>query len=110
MTNRDGRVAVQQKQSHGLADNIATAENHGVGALDGNIISAKDLHASRGRASDQPGPIADEHSHADGMKAVDILRGIDRLEDPLRIDLRRQGKLDENAINIVIRIEVPDKL
>ena len=42
------------------------------------------------------------------MKAVDILRRVDRLEHRVGIDLRRQGELDKNAMHGGIGVERGD--
>jgi len=45
-----------------------------------------------------------------GWEAVHVFRGINGFETTFRIDLRREGQLDKNAVHIVIRVEVADKL
>ena len=43
------------------------------------------------------------------MKAVHVLSGIDGFENALGVDLRREGKLDENAVNGVIVVQVTNE-
>ena len=40
------------------------------------------------------------------MKAVDVFCGIDRFENALGVDLRGEGKLDENAVDRVVVVEI----
>ena len=42
------------------------------------------------------------------MKRVDIFGGVERFGNHIRIDLLGQGKLNENAIHSVVRVEVLD--
>ena len=47
----------------------------------------------RGRLLHQP-------AHVVGVEAVHVLRGIHEVEHALGIDLRRQGKLDQDAVDV----------
>jgi hypothetical protein len=110
MANGDGGVGMHQQKGHGLADDVAAAEHDGVGAFDGNLVAAKNLHTTGGSASDESGTISDEPSEIHGMEAVDVFHRIDRFEDAFGIDLRRKRKLDENAVDIVVVVEIGDEL
>src|SRR4029077_6257240 len=109
MADSDSGVGMHQEQCHGFADDVATAENNGVCAFDGDAVAAKNLHAACGRAGDESGAAADQTTEAYWMKAVNVLRGIDSLENALGVDLGREGKLDENAIDGVIVVQVLDE-
>ena len=102
----DGGVRVHQEKSHRLADDVAAAENDGVGAFDGDIVAAKNFHAAGGGASDEAFASADEFSEIDGMKTVDVFRGVDGFENFFGIDLFGQGKLDEDAVHAVVTVEI----
>jgi hypothetical protein len=39
------------------------------------------------------------------MKTIDVLRRVDRRNDSLRLDARRQRQLDEDAVDAFIRVE-----
>ena len=43
------------------------------------------------------------------MKSVDVLAWIDRIDDALRIDVLRQRQLHQNAVDIVVGIELGDQ-
>src|SRR3981189_121716 len=106
MANRDGGVGVHEEESHGLADDVAAAEDDGVGAFDLDFVAAQNFHAAGGSAGDQAGASADEAAEIDGMKTVHVFGGIDGFQNALGIDLRGKGKLDENAVDIVVAIQV----
>ena len=42
------------------------------------------------------------------MEAIDVFRGINGFEDALGIDLRRQRKLNQDAVHVVVAIQVFD--
>ena len=44
------------------------------------------------------------------MEAVDVLCGIDGFENPLGIDLLGKRKLNEDAVDVVVGIEISDEL
>jgi hypothetical protein len=45
----------------------------------------------------------------EGVKSVDILGGIDRRDHPVGTDLRRQRKLNQNAMHIAIAVELGEQ-
>jgi hypothetical protein len=108
MTNGDGGVGVHEEKGHGFADNIAAAEDDGVGAFDLDFVAAQNFHAAGRSASDQAGTSADETAEIDGMEAIDVFGRIDCFENTLGIDLRGKRELDENAVDVVGTIEVFD--
>ena len=106
MADGDGGVGVHEQKCHGLADNIAAAENNCICTFDGNAAAAQNLHAARRRAGDEAGTSADEAAQADRVKAVHIFRGIDGFEDALGVHLRRKRKLDQDAVHAVVAIQI----
>ena len=110
MANGDGSVGMHQEKSHGLADDVAAAEHDGVGAFDGDLVAAKNFHAAGGSASDESGTIGNKLAEIHGMEAVDVFCGIDSFENALGIDLRGKRKLDEDAVDVVVIVEVGDEL
>ena len=109
MADGDGGIGVHQQQRHRFADDVAAAEDDGVCAFDGDGVAAKNFHAAYGRAGDEPGAATDQPAETYGMKTVYIFRGIDGLENALGIDLGREGKLDENAVDGVVIVQVIDE-
>src|SRR6266404_1861085 len=108
MANGDGGVGVHQQKRHGLADDVAPAQDYGVGAFDLDFITAQNFHTAGGSAGDQAGTSADEAAEIDGVEAVHVLGGIDGFEDALGIDLRGKRELNQDAINVVVAIQVFD--
>src|SRR5712692_377449 len=109
MADGDGGVGVHEQKGHGFADDVAAAEDDGVGAFDGDAVTAKNLHASRGSAGDESGAAADETTEIYRMKTVNVFCGIDGFENALGVDLGREGKLDENAVDGVVVVQVLDE-
>lgn len=110
MANGNGGVGMHQQKRHGLADNVAATEHDGVGAFDGNLIAAKNLHAAGRSAGDDAGAIGDELAEIHGMEAVDVFRRINGFKDAFGIDLRRKWELDKDTVDIVVVVEVDDEL
>src|SRR5882724_2694718 len=108
MANGHGGVGVHEEKRHGLADDIAAAEDHRVGAFDLDFITAQNFHTAGGSAGDQAGTSADEATEIDGVEAVHVLGGIDGFEDALGIDLRGKRELNQDAVNVVVAIQVFD--
>src|SRR5712692_4845138 len=81
MADRDGGVGVHEEKSHRFADDVAAAEDDGVGAFDLDFVAAQNFHATRGSAGDQAGASADEAAEVHGMEAVHVFGGIDGFKD-----------------------------
>ena len=109
MADGDGGICVHQKKRHRLADDIAAAEDDGVGSFDGYIVAAKNFHAAGGSAGDETFASADESSEIDGMKTVDVFCGVDGFENFFCVDLFGEGKLDEDAVDVVVAVEIVDE-
>src|SRR5712691_2870007 len=58
MADGDGGVGVHEKKGHGFSDDVAPAEDDGVGAFDLDIVAAQNFHAAGGSAGDQAGASA----------------------------------------------------
>src|SRR5205823_6880641 len=68
-----------------LANDVAAAEDDGVGTFDLDFVAAQNLHAAGGSTGNQAGAPADEAAKIDGMEAVHVFGGIDGFEDSLEI-------------------------
>src|ERR1700733_8153932 len=108
MADGDGGVRVHEEKRHGLADDIAAAEDGGVRALDWNFAAAENFHHAERGAGDEIGASGDEAADVEGMEAVDIFGRIDRFEDFLCVNLRGERELDEDAIDFVATIQIID--
>ena len=99
---------MHEQESHGLSDNVAAAQNDGVCAFDLDFVAAENFHASRGGARNEARAPADEFSQADGVKAIDVLGGIDRFKNALGVHLRWKRELHKNAVNVIVAVEILD--
>ena len=66
------------------------------------------MHALR-RAWDETRFAAPQQSDIDRMKTVHVLRGIERADNPARVEPRRQRQLHQDAVNPVVGIERGDQ-
>src|SRR5712671_931220 len=110
MADGDGGIGVHQQQGHRFANDVAAAEDDGVGALNLNIVAAQNFHAARGRARDKSGPPTDQTPKAHRMDAINIFCGINGFENSLGVDLRREGKLNQDAVHRIVVVKVAHKM
>ena len=108
MADGDGGVGVHEEKRHGFADDVAAAEDHGVGAFDRDFVAAQNFHAAGGSAGHQAGASADEAAEIDRMETVHVFGGIDGFEDALGIHLRGKRKLNQDAVHVVVAIQIVD--
>ena len=87
MADRHRGVARSSSKRHGLPDDLAAADDHGVAAGQGDLLPRQQLDHAGGRAGREGRPALDQQAHIVRMKAVHVLRGIDRVEDLLRLAL-----------------------
>ncbi len=90
----DGGVLVQQHQCHGLADDVAAAQDYGVLAGHGDLIELQHFDNAGGRAGARRGAARDQVADVDGMKAVGVFIGGYGFEDAARVDVFGEGHLD----------------
>ncbi len=105
MADGDGGVLLQQHQRHGLAHDVAAPDHHRVFAFEVVADALQHLHAAIGRAGPEAGQAGHERTGAGDVKTVHILGGRDRLDHLLRIDVRGQGKLHQDAVDGGVGIE-----
>jgi hypothetical protein len=102
VTDRHRGIGMHQKQRHRLSNDVAAAQHHCVRAFNRNIVAAQYFHASRRSARHQAGAPAHQRAKADRMKPIHIFRRIDRFQHALGVHLFGQGKLDQDAVDIVV--------
>jgi hypothetical protein len=73
VTDADRRVALHQHQRHGLADNIAGADNHHVLAFQGNVFVLQQLENPIGRARRKYRVAYNQSADIVEMKSVNVL-------------------------------------
>ncbi len=71
----------------------------------GMSAALEDFDDARGGAGGQSRTAGLEAARVYGVKAVDILGGVDGVEQDFGVDLARQGELDEDAVDVVAAIE-----
>ncbi len=109
MANRHSCVLVEQEHGDGLADNVATADDDGVLAGNGNVAALENLNDAGRRAGRKRRAAGEQAARVHGMKAVHIFCRIDSVEEGLRVNLRRERQLDEDAVDVIARIELGDE-
>ena len=60
MTDRHGRVPMEEQHRHRFSDNVAPSDHHGPGALDLDLTSVQKLDDSRRRARREGGTLLDQ--------------------------------------------------
>ena len=106
MADGDGGVLVEQQHGGGLAHDVAAADDDGVLAGDGNVAALENFDDAGGRAGRESGAAGQQTARVHGMKAVHVFRGGDGVEEGLGVDLRGKRKLDEDAVDVVARVEL----
>ncbi|MCY1365305.1 hypothetical protein D9M69_521450 [compost metagenome] len=105
MADGDRGVLLQQHECHGLADDVAAPDHHRVFALELVADALQHLHAAVGRAGPETGHAGHERACAGDVEAVDVLGRRDRLDDLLRLNVRGQRKLHQDAVDGGVGIE-----
>ena len=95
----DGGVFLKQQQRHGLADDIAAADDHGVLARDRHARRLEHMQRSLGRTGDHAVLATGQTAHIHRMEAVHILFRTDQRQRPMLVQMSGQGKLYQNAVN-----------
>ena len=75
---------------------------------DRDAVPLQQLDDAGRRAGARPGQARHQIADVAGMEAIHVLGGRDRQQNALGIDLRRQGKLHQDAIDIVAGIQALD--
>ena len=109
MADRDRAVLVEQQHAHGLAYDIASADDNALPALYGDLVLAEHFHHS-GRCAGQKIVLA-EHDLADvdRVEGVDVLFGADPLDHRLVVKVLGQRKLDEDPVDVGLFVERIDE-
>ena len=105
----DGGRLRDEQRGHWPANDVGATDDKGLGA--GNIAERmlEQAQAAQRGAGDKAGQASGEATGVDGVKAIDIFGGIYRRDHLPGIDMGRQRKLDEDAIDGSICVEALDK-
>ena len=109
MADRDRAVGSEQELRHRLADDVGAPDDDRLLPRQVAQFVFQQHHAADRGAGRHRGPAGRESARIDDMEAVDILLGTDRIQDPKRVDLRRQRQLDQNAVDPVVRVQRLDQ-
>ena len=82
-----------------FADDFAAPEHHHVSAGGFDVVVNEQLLNPLRRAGQKPRPALNEQADVLRMKRIDIFQRMHGIENALFVDLLRQWKLDENAVN-----------
>src|SRR6266404_4212206 len=110
MADGDGGVCMHQQKRHRFANDVAAAEDGGVGALNLNIVAAQNFHAAGGRAGNEAGTAADQPAKVHRMEAVNVFCGINGFENSFGVDLRRERKLNQDSVHRIVVVKVFHKV
>lgn len=113
MNHRDGRVTApafpHQQKCERLSDNHAAAENDDVGAGDFDSAFDEQSLAAERRARNKSALIAQrELRDVHRMETIHVFRRIQRAHDGRLIDVLRRWRLNENAVDRPIAIQLFD--
>ena len=106
VADRHRRILGQQQHRRRLAHDVAAADDHRILSRDRQIAALQYLDQTRRRARRQRRLPGLQPPNIHRMKAVHILLRSHRLQQPLRIHLRRQRKLYQNAVDIVAAVQL----
>ena len=99
MADGDGGALLQQHQRHRLADDVAAAYHYRVLAAKLVANRFEHLHAAVGRAGPEAGHAGHQRAGTGDVKTVHVLGRRDGFDHLLRVDVRRQRQLHQDAVN-----------
>ena len=109
MRDRHRGVFVEQQLHQRTADQVGAADDDGVHAFERGVHAFGQDDAAERRAGRQRGKAAGEASGIVRMQPVDVLGGIDGIDDGFGIKRFRQRQLHQNAVHGRIAIERSDQ-
>ena len=99
MTQGHRAIFPQKQQGHGLAHDIAAADDHRFCPGKGDARAAKQFHASRGRARQNPFFSRQQPAGVQGMKTVRVLFRQNGAQDFRLVQMPRQGQLHQHRVH-----------
>lgn len=109
----DGGVGffADEEVGHGFADDHAAPDDDGVFAGGFDAVGFEEFHAAERGAGDEAFVFfKDEFGDVDGVEAVDVFARVDGEDDGFFVDVFRGGALDEDAVDAVVGVELPDEV
>ena len=105
MADGDGAVLVEQQHGHGLAHNVAAADDHAALALHGDVIGLQQLHDAGGGAGQEVVVPHHDFAYVVGVEGVHVLLGVDGLHHGALVQALGQGGLHQNAVDVLLVVE-----
>ncbi len=106
--SRCPRGLLDEQVRHRLADDVRAADDDHVCALGLHVGGREELLDAVGRTGLEAGVAGDEAADVLGVEAVDVLRRVDGAQDRPVLDVVGDRHLDENAVDILVGVEVLD--
>ena len=101
-------LLLHHQLSHRLTNDVRTSEDDTLLAAGLNVITLQKRDDTKRGGRDETRQTNRHTSHVDGMETIDILTIVNRLDDLLLVDMLRQGQLHDEAIDIVVLIQLID--
>jgi hypothetical protein len=108
MTDRDGCVRVHEQNSLRLSDIVAAAQHNRMFSLGIDTGSLKKGHYAKRRTRHERLVAQQERPEVRRVKSVHIFARIHALQHGMFVDMFWQGKLDENTIDRVVFVKLPN--
>ena len=99
VADRHGGVPTEQQHRHGSAENGAVTDDNRASAGEENVVGVEQPQDPAGSARVEAGLAHRAGREAVERHAVDVLRGVDGLEDRPLVNLRGGRVLDENPVD-----------
>ena len=109
VSHGDGGIGVQQEEGHRLADDVAASDDHRPATRDLDAAAVEELHDARRRARHEPRALLHQEADVDRAEAVHVLGGIHEPEDARCVDLLRQRRLHEDAVDVAAAAQGIDR-
>ncbi|MNJ54727.1 hypothetical protein D3C77_501830 [compost metagenome] len=106
MAHRNRCILALQQQGHRLADDIAATDDDGMLSGHFNSGTLDEFDYACRRARKQTIIADDQVANVDRVEAVHVFLHCDRIDDCFLLDMTRQRKLNENAVNIALAIQL----
>ena len=110
VANGNSCVPVEQQHCHGLAHDVASADNHAVLAVDLHAGAVNEFHDTRRCAGEEVVVADHDLAHVYGVECVHIFQRGNGLDDQLFIEVIRQRHLYQNAVYLVVLVQHADQI
>ncbi len=108
----DGGVApvglAREQEGEGSADDVGASGDNDAFALGHDVVAFEQFDDAFGGAGDEGIESERQAADADGVKTVDVLVGVDAFDNRHFVESLGQGRLDEDAVDLVVGVEAVD--